>query len=355
MRSHDRKCLKLFDEEGFTYSQIAEKLDLTYDEVKHALKRARLAEGRTSPFGERKFDLDTAVLKFLKRGTCREELSDCFNLSEEKVESVINDFIDNGFVIDDIDGMLQLGKNPVPEDKLYVHESLSWMGNVTRFGVVSDTHLSSKYAKLKHLNRFYDIIKDEGIDTVYNAGDILDGHNVYHGHIYELNVLGSDAQVEHAVNGYPYREGVKTRFITGNHDLSFFKSGGRDVGKSIDAERDDMEYLGQLGAYVGIGDKSMYLIHPDGGSPYQISYRAQILARGFTEDSKPDIMVVGHLHQLGYFIDRGIHILLGASFQSQTPYGKRKGLLPQIGGWIVEVGMNEDKITSFNPTFVPFQ
>ncbi len=354
MRSHDIKCLKLFDNEGMTYHQIADELDLTYDEVKHALKRARRTVGKDILAKEKPFNVEDAVIKLLKKGTSKEEICDTFAINESKANDILDNLMANGICIDDFEGFLKLGKTPVPDDRVHAHVSKTWKGDLTKFGIVSDTHLCSKYVTMGALHKFYDVLENEEIDTVYHAGDMLDGHDVYPGHLYELAVIGSDAQVNDVIENYPCREGITTRFITGNHDLSFFKKGGRDVGKSIVNERSDLDYLGQLGAYVTIGDKSMYLVHPDGGSPYQISYRAQILARGFTEESKPDIMVVGHLHQLGYFIDRGIHILLGGSFQAQTPYCKRKGLLPQIGGWIIEVGVYNEKITSFNPVFVPF-
>lgn len=367
MKSHDKKCLKLFEEENLSYAQIMERLDLTYDEVKHALKRARDVYGRSEidPDLER-FKLKSLIMKQLKHGITKEEICDKFSLSEEKVNDLLADISENdGITIDSFAGMLKLGQTPAPEDYVHLHKSNSWRGNVVRFGVISDTHLCSKYCQIESLHKYYDILEEEEIDTVYNAGDLMDGEGVYEGQIYELDVIGSDNQVEYTVDNYPRRKGITTYFITGNHDLKYFKKQARDVGKSVARERDDMIYLGQLGAYVDLSGKSvdyreipnrpfMYLIHPDGGLPYAASYRSQVLARGFTEISKPDIMIVGHLHTSGYFIDRGIHIIQAGSFQDQTLYIKRKGIFPQIGGWIVEIGITGSEISSVTTTFKLF-
>lgn len=331
--------------------------DALYEAIdeRHHPDKIRAALRRRGIGATRDIDLHEEILKHLRREALTpEELSEKLDRSVKSIRLVIAELQDQGYgIMEQVDHKWCFINVPQEENKVYKHE---WRGQILRFGVVSDTHLCSKYSRLDLLSEFYDVVQAEGIDTVYHAGDILDGEDVYPGHRYEIDVIGSDAQVDFCVQNYPKREGVKTRFITGNHDLKYFKSQGRDVGKAIAQEREDMEYLGQLGAYVNITDSlRMYLLHPDGGPAYAHSYKPQRIAAGFFGGEKPAIMLLGHYHQIEVLYERNIWIAQCGSWQSQTPYLKRKGIWPKIGGWIVEAGITQegergDCVSSFTPT-----
>lgn len=190
---------------------------------------------------------------------------------------------------------------------------------------------------------------------MFHTGDILDGEGLYRGHMYEVFKIGVDEQVNYVVKNYPFREGVETEFITGNHDLVYFKKIGKDVGVAIAEKRPDLVYLGQFAAYVEIFDGVyLYLLHPDGGGAYAISYKVQKIIEGFSGGSKPNIMAVGHWHQSEYIFERNVHAIQTASFQGQTPFLKRKGLMPKLGFWIVEMSCEPGEIKSINIEFIPF-
>ncbi len=374
MKSHDLKCLKLYEDEGLTYHQIADKLDLSYDEVKHALKRARSIHGDQTYGSKRQvLSLEEMIMKALKSGATKEELCDTFSLKEDRLDEILDVLVIDGACIDTLGGdYLKLANNAIPENSVYRHDepiskriSVKNDCEVLRFGVISDTHLCSKHARLDYLDEYYSIVENEGISVVYHAGDLIDGFKVYQGHEYEVTHLGADEQADFTISNYPYRRGIKTKFISGNHDLSFLKKSGLDICRTIAREREDMEYLGAFGAYIDLSGTAKapndlsarplcYIVHPDGGNPYAVSYRAQILARGFTEKTKPDIMFVGHLHQIEYFLDRGIHIVQAGAFQDMTPYLRRKGIHPKVGGWIIEVGIKDFKVKTFTSTFISF-
>jgi len=351
MAAHDDEALRLFEQEGLSYEQIKDRLGLrTVKQVNHAIWRARKVSGRE---GQRQVDVRTTVLTMLRKGEYSTgEISEKTDRSTKTISDTLAALSAEGYGIHECNGRYSLTKTPQEENKTFIH---NWRGEILRFGVISDTHLCSKYCRMDHLSAFYDDIQAEGIDTVYHAGDVLDGDNVYRGHRYEVDIVGSDAQVDYVVQNYPYREGVKTRFITGNHDLQFFKEQGRDVGRAIAAERPDMEYLGQLGAYVNITKTlRMYLLHPDSGPAYAISYKPQRIAAGFFGGEKPAIMIIGHYHQAEYLFERNIHIIQAGSWQGQTPYLRRKGIWPKVGGWIVEIGITKegkrgDCISSIKP------
>lgn len=225
-------------------------------------------------------------------------------------------------------------------------------------GVVADTHLGSQYQQITSLVQFYKTCENLGISKIFHAGDISDGNGkIYKGQIYEMFLHGSDAQKEYIINNYPNINGITTYLISGNHDYSFYSETGYDICKEIAKERKDINYLGVYGAYIKVGnlDKFIYLMHGEGGIPYADSYRMQHIISDFSPDKKPNILLLGHYHRPcwlpGY---RNVEGLQLPCFQSQTPYLKRKGKYPFVGGMTIEFTRNNKGITSFAPKIIPF-
>lgn len=241
---------------------------------------------------------------------------------------------------------------PPPEDKMYDFTG----SRLYKFGVVSDTHLNSKEQQLTHLNRMYDLFEAEGVSDVYHAGDITAGEGMFTGQIYEIFNVGFDNQANYIIKKYPQRRGITTHFITGNHDLSYYKSRGVDIGEKIALKRPDLNYLGKWAAWVKLGENTtMYILHPDSGPAYAISYRPQKIAAGFIGGEKPNIMILGHWHQCEYLFERNIHIVQAGCFESQSAYLKRKGIMPKIGGWIIEIHIDKNgSVSRFKPEFITF-
>lgn len=229
---------------------------------------------------------------------------------------------------------------PPPQESHYDHYS----GNHFKIGIVADTHLNSKYQQLTYLNKAYDIFKAEGVKSVYHAGDITAGEGMFLGQIYEVFNLGFSNQANYIIEKYPKREGITTYFITGNHDLCYYKQKGADIGDFISAKRSDLVYLGKFSAWVSLGKNAqMYILHPEAGPAYAYSYKPQkIIERGFAVGKEPAIMVLGHWHQMEYFFDRNIHVIQAGCFEGQSDYLRRKGILPKIGFWILEGEIDND-------------
>lgn len=230
-------------------------------------------------------------------------------------------------------------------------------GNRLKFAIVSDTHLCSKHERLDALKTFYKICKQQGIVDVYHAGDVITGQKLFRGMEYEVHTIGVDNQVNYCVRNYPHVSGITTHFITGNHDLSYYKDLGIDVGQHIASQRSDMAYLGQWQADVKYNNVIIRLIHPDKGNAYAYSYHTQKIVEQIQSGHKPHIMVFGHWHISLYFLYRNIHTLNAGCFEDQTPYLLRKGINPIIGGWIIKVKTAHDdkqSIIAFEPQFIPF-
>jgi DNA polymerase II small subunit/DNA polymerase delta subunit B len=209
-----------------------------------------------------------------------------------------------------------------------------------KFAVTGDRHTGSLYQHTSALRAFYDYAEEVGVTTVYDAGDILDGHKVYKGQEFELRDLGLDAQLKRLVKDSP--RNIPTKFITGNHDASFKNLAGVPVGKLIQQSVPEYTFLGEEQAKIDFitpnGTFTLMLIHPDGGSAYALSYKPQKIIESLEGGSKPNMLVIGHFHKAEFMPSyRNVAGLQVGTFQRQTPYMARRGLAAHMGGWIVEV------------------
>jgi hypothetical protein len=303
--------------------------------------------------------INEKMLKALEKEHTIDELCEKFNISERICQAVIDDIKDKGVLISEIDGRLKLCKTIIPAENKYDED---WYGEkIIRFGVVSDNHLCSKWQQLTFLNHLYDIFQSEGIATVYNSGDITDGFKMRVGQEFDIFRYGADDQAQYVIENYPKREGIITKFITGNHDISHIKNGGIDIGRIISNKREDMVYLGQLNAKVNITPNCIVeLNHPLDGASYALSYAPQKTIDAMSGGEKPNILLNGHHHKAFYMMYRNIHAYECGTTQAQTPWMRGKRIAANMGGWIIEVHVDEEGtvkrcIGELIPLYVPLE
>lgn len=232
-----------------------------------------------------------------------------------------------------------------------------WTGDrVIRFGLLGDTHFNSKYTQYTHLHSYYDILQKEGITEVYHTGDIDEGEQMRPGQVYENHIQGADEHIENIITIYPQRKNITTHFITGNHDTSIFKRVGFDIGKVIADRRSDMDYYGKDWAVIYLTPKcTMELRHPWDGGSYAMSYKPQKMIESISGGDKPNIIAIGHYHKSLYMEYRNVHAFLTGTFQAQTPFMKGKGLAANMGGWIIEIHVDDKgTINRIKPEFIPY-
>lgn len=255
------------------------------------------------------------------------------------------------------DQVLQLTKQVHELSRLIQSPQLILEGVRHKFGYLTDCHLGSLYADEALLASAYDIFQAERIKTVFNTGDLSDGQKMHKGHEYELKVHGSDAHVKLIVNTYPYRKGIKTYFITGNHDWSFWKEGGTDIGLQVAAQREDMVYLGYQEADIALGEgdckATVRLFHPEDGTAYAISYKTQRYIAELPSGTKPDILLCGHYHKVEFLPYRGVMAYQGGTTQQQTPWMRGKKIAAIMGFWIIEVLIAPERVLRVQHTFFP--
>lgn len=327
---------------GLNLTDIARKYNLSLKTVESRFYRDKLRGNIPQTTSKIKTDnLQDSILKDLQKECAITYLCDKYKVSDRVIRATIEDIKDSGKMVTEINGSYKLCRDIVAEQNIYDED---WTGDkIIRFGIVSDCHLGSKWQQLTFLNHLYDVFKVEGITTVYNAGDLVDGYKMHPGHEYEVFKHGADEQEQYVIKAYPYREGIVTKFITGNHDHSHIKAGGHDIGKPIAAARPDMVYLGLANAKVNITPNcTVELNHPLDGASYALSYAPQKTIDAMMGGEKPNILINGHHHKAFYMLYRNIHCYEGATTCAQTPWMRGKRIAANMGGWIIEVHVNED-------------
>lgn len=228
------------------------------------------------------------------------------------------------------------------------------------FGAIADSHLCSNYERIDILESLYDIFQERGINTVYHAGNYIDGESSLNNE--EIHVHGIDGQANYFVQCYPRRGGITTYYISGDDHEAWFK--GIDMGKHVQdiavrMGRDDLKYLGYMEADVPLAegsDRTIRVLHAGGGSSYALTYTSQKIIDGYDDNEKPDILLIGHYHKSSYLPNyRGVAIWSLGCQQEQTPFMRKKRLHADLGGWIITVGLNnEDQIILVSSEFISY-
>jgi hypothetical protein len=301
-------------------------------------------------------DINGEIIQQVTKGATLQQLSKSVCLSERVTAAMVDDLRDKGYGIElNRDGLYKLQRTINTTVENIVKKA--WKGEkLIRFGLCGDTQHNNKCVQITHQHTLYDIFEREGIKDVYHSGDVDDGEKMHKGHEYELYNHGIDSHVKEIKRVYPKRNGITTHIITGNHDLSYFKALGCDIGKMIAAERDDIKYLGQNSAVIYLTPNcTLELRHPGDGTSYAISYKSEKLLDSLMGGEKPNIMAIGHYHKSEYIFYRNVHCIQTGCLEAQTPFMKSKSIAAMMGGWIIEVHVNDEgNITRIKQEFIPF-
>lgn len=277
-----------------------------------------------------------------------------FKISQKVLEYVLFLFEEEGFEFDLSEGKIGFKS---PEKHVDIIDNTS--GEVfisdkwsSLFAVISDTHFGSKQSAIPQLKAFLEYAHRQGVCNILHCGDVFDG--LYHrGHEYELVKPDFESHLQIALDALLPLDGVKYHLISGNHDHNGYrKKIGLDPCKILEDRarangRKDITYYGPTEAHLLFGDQDyeikVEIAHPEkSGATYAISYGPQKwVERGYEPGFKPHFSFIGHLHRLSEFEVRNVEVLQPGCFQWQTQFLKTKGIVPAVGGVIVEA--NRDK------------
>jgi predicted phosphodiesterase/transposase-like protein len=298
-------------------------------------------------------DLKRVVLGSLKHGSeTAESLANRLKTNVSTIHEVCRQLHAHGHNIMLVGSTYSIEKmiaQVAESEDVHVYESDD-TGNY-RFGVVSDTHLGSKYYRADVLNDLYQWFKREGITRVYHAGNWIEGEARFNKQ--DISVHGMDAQCRYMAAEYPRVEGLVTYAVTGDdHEGWYAQREGIDIGRymertMVDAGRGDWKNLGYMEAFIKLRHRhshntsQMLVMHPGGGSAYALSYQPQKIVESLAGGEKPAVLLVGHYHKMEFLNVRNTWVLQCGCTKDQDPFLRKKRIEVHIGGTIMELQQNE--------------
>lgn len=283
------------------------------------------------------------LVKAAKKPVKFSDLCNTLDMSPAKLSALIKRAVERNAPLHVEHDLVTVAPSPALESVQDVPIT-SVVGEPTRIGAISDTHLGSKYCLRGAIREIVKWMYEQGIRDILHAGDVLEG--CYNHARYELSHVGFDAQMDDAAKCFPQLPGLRYHFISGNHDFTFEEQIGMRAGVAIQEAmrargRRDWFCYGDRDAYLTIGGAVVNLWHPRGGPAYARSYNTQKRIEGYTA-IKPQILLMGHYHQYCYVYERGIHGVMMPCFQgSGSNFAKSLRGAPAIGGLILEWEMSD--------------
>lgn len=274
-------------------------------------------------------------------------------LKDYEVLGLIQLMKQEGELIDIINGEIVKLKKPINDKK---EIEIPIKNNELKFISLSDIHYASKWDNPKLVEYAYELAEKENVSFVANSGDIFDGDfkGARPNHIYEVKKIGLE-QLDYVVDKYP-KSHIPTYFITGNHEATFIKTCGADIGKLLENQRSDLTYLAHDLGDLQIGKLKIRLRHGSGGNAYAKGYKLQKYCETLPTNELPDIILQGHFHYSAYFKNRDIHCFNVPSLQGYTPYAKSLGLPQEMGFWYISCELDDKgNIVSIIPELYQFE
>lgn len=310
------------------------------------------------PMAQRVLD----IIKRRKSVPTVEDLANLCDTSPANVRQALKLLHDGGHNVIVAASGIELGRDIPKADPFRIDISKT-RGKVFRFGVTADNHLASRYARLDVLNCLYDVWEAEGVTTVYQCGNMIEGDASFNKH--EVYCHGLERQGQYFVENWPQRKGVSTHFITGDdHEGWYTQREGVDVGRYLEGQakiagRNDLQFLGHMEHDIEFEGKFqtsiLRLIHAGGGSAYAHSYRTQKIVESYQGGEKPNVLLVGHYHKVNYGYAREVHTLQVGCTCDQTSFMRKKSIEAHVGACTVEMTVSEDGVvTRFKQEWMPF-
>ena len=315
---------------------------------------------RDKPFDAEAFALKASresIIGEIKRAIYRSsssvrELARRCDCSEDLVRELLHEMIQAGIAIHRSGDWAWIEPGHVPP--VLPNEGHAWKGETYRFGLISDTHYGSKYAREDVCHSLYDWFKSEGIERVYHAGNWVEGIAKFNRFDLIPQAHGMQAQLDYFAKNYPARKGIRTYIVSGDdHEGWWSQREGVNIGQMMQdtAERHgrkDLIDIGYMEAFVTLthaksGRSSRMLVaHPGGGSAYAVSYTSQKIIESFQPGEKPAVALFGHYHKIEYLLTRGVHAIQAGCTKDLDPFGRKKRLAYHIGGAIIELRQSPD-------------
>lgn len=250
--------------------------------------------------------------------------------------------------------ILNLDERDLSGDNYYTID----IGKDTEFKtlVISDTRLGSKYQQLTRLNAAYVEAYRQGYRYAIVLGDISEGLYPLDSEYYpSLFKTTTDSQVDYIIENYPYIEGMKTLFITGDRDWKHKKS--VDIGKAIEAERDDMIYLGNKRCTINLRKTKILAQHLKVGdfNATTVSLKAEKAMKAMRSEEKVDLILDGHIMVDQQMTSRKMEEIQLPSMVATTPKIRKDAVSNNVGYVLLKINLYKDgRFRNKEATFAPY-
>ena len=281
------------------------------------------------------------------------EICETLELKDYEVIGLVELMKQDGELLDYVNGEIVKLRKPITENKQI---KIPVKNGEVKFLSLSDIHYASKWDNPHLVDYAYELAEKENVDFVVNSGDIFEGdfHNARPNHIYEVKAHGME-QLDYVVDKYP-KSHIPTYYITGNHEATFIKTCGADMGKMLEQRRSDLTYLGHDLGDIKLDKTFIRLRHGSGGNAYAKGYKLQKYCETLPTNDIPSIILQGHFHYSAYFKNRDIHCFNVPSLQGYTPYAKSLGLPQEMGFWLITCNLDsKGNIVSIIPELYQFE
>jgi hypothetical protein len=322
---------------------------LTEEEYNIVVKsRMRDDEISTSEF-------DSGLITFLKdKRRSFEDVCNYLSASPDIARKEIKRLQDAKYNVELCNDTLSISTVPEQGGSHSLLDESMWRGDTVKFGFTSDNHLCSHFERLDVLNMLYDVYAAEGVSTVFNGGNWIDGEARFNKN--EIHTKGMTAQIQYAVENYPYREGIVTYFVSGDdHEGWYNQREGINIGEYLQMKREqsgkkDMIHLGYVEADIEINeggfenDSWLRIMHAGGGSAYATSYAPQKIVESYQGGEKPSVLFIGHYHKISYNMIRNVHAIQMGCTQDQSIFMRKKKIEAHVGGGIATIARDKNGI-----------
>lgn len=225
---------------------------------------------------------------------------------------------------------------------------LSFDGDEVRIGIMTDTHIGSKFFNPSWFATALQEFEDYNCSLIIHTGDVTEGMSNRPDHFLSLEKVGYKAQKEYAISLFQDVQ-IPIYAIAGNHDEWYLKAIGADIVEDISKELPNFHYLGMHEADITINGVRVKLWHGKDGAAKTISLRPQNILDILAD--KPDLLLLGHDHKRIYFKQDKTHVIACGALSEQTDFMRYSKLKNMAGFNIVDLIIRDGSIIKIAPMF----
>lgn len=304
------------------------------------------------------------IITFLEQHLHRERtiksIAELLNISEFEVLGYLHKLKEKGLNIDcfEHDNEVYLVKNDHPDlTKENIYRIQEDIDSSTKFALIADLRIGSKYEQIPILNDMYKKFLDDGVKYVIIAGNLLEGP--YTGKDLmefgkSLNFNDALSQANHLIEYFPKVEGIKTLFITGKNDHKWGKK--MNVGEYIAKNRSDMYYLGPKSCNLYFNNVCFRVEQLKKGDAYTVAYPPQKYSRSMSSYEDYDAIFLGGALNIQHFPSiRDTQIFSIPSVVDRTPKMASDNQMNTMGALEFEITYTKNgKLKRLIPKIMPY-